>query len=651
MDEGFCIIEFFDGPHGPLSDYIHIEANGAYARHAGIPNVVGQKLREMVPDEADSWVARYGEVLRTGEPIRFEQELVATGRYLNLSAFRIEPPELKQVAVLFQDLTARRTAEVALQDLNRTLEERVKQAMAERAVLADIVEGTAAFVQVMDRDYRWLAINSASASEFEKIYGVRPEVGQSVKDVLADQPNNLADILSVWSRALAGEEFVEIAEFGDPGRARRSYEMRFGVLKDPNDQQIGAFQFVFDVTDRLREQERLVEAEEALRQAHKMEAVGQLTGGLAHDFNNLLAGISGSFEMIATRLAQGRTADVDKYLAAGQGAARRAAALTHRLLAFARRQTLSPKPMVVNSLMNDLVELVQRTVGPGIEVETVLASSLWLTMVDPNQLENAILNLCINARDAMPTGGRITIETGNRWLDQRAAKQHGLDAGQYVSICVSDSGTGIAKDVLPRVFDPFFTTKPIGEGTGLGLSMVYGFARQSNGHVRVYSELGQGTMVCIYLPRHVGREESTDASQPNFEQINVRDGETVLVIDDEPVVRMLVVDALEEHGLACLEAEDGVEGLRIIESDARIDLLITDVGLPNGLNGRQVADAARALRPDLKILFITGYAENAVLSHGHIGHGMEVLTKPFAVDTLTTRVNRLLGNDGIAGRH
>jgi len=363
MDEGFCIIEFFDGPHGPLSDYIHVEANPAYERNAGIPNVVGQKVREMVPDEADGWVELYGSVLRTGNPIRFQRELVATGRHLEVSSFRIGPASDRQVAVLFKDVTDRLRAEAAQRALHEQLEARVAAALAERE-----------------------------------------------------------------------------------------------------------------------------EAETALRQIQKMEAVGQLSGGLAHDFNNLLAGISGAFEMIATRIAQGRTGEIDKYLSAGQGATRRAAALTHRLLAFSRRQTLSPKAVVVNRLLPDFAELVHRTVGPAIEVETVAATGLWPALVDTNQLENALLNLCINARDAMPDGGKITVETGNRWLDPRAARDHALEPGQYVSICVSDTGTGIDKAIIDRVFDPFFTTKPIGQGTGLGLSMVYGFARQSNGHVRIYSE-------------------------------------------------------------------------------------------------------------------------------------------------------------------
>ncbi len=634
MDEGFCVIEFLDGPHGPLSDYVHIAANAAYAENAGIPNVVGQRLREMVPGEADSWVARYGEVLRTGQSIRFEQELVKTGRLLELAAFRVGAIENRQVAVLFKDITERRLAE-------RALEARVVEALAERRVLASVVEGTAAFVQVADRDYRWLAINRAAADEFEKIFGVRPKVGLSMLDILAGAPDHRDAVRAVWARALAGEAFTEVAEFGDPSLARRWYEMRFGILRDDSGAVTGAYQFVYDVTDRLAEQERLREAEEALRQAQKMEAVGQLTGGLAHDFNNLLAGISGAFEMIALRLAQGRHADVEKYLMAGQGATRRAAALTHRLLAFSRRQTLSPKPIVINTLLPDLVELVRRTVGPGITVEMIGADDLAPAMVDANQLENALLNLCINARDAMPHGGLLTIETTNLTLDAFAAKTLGVTRGDYVKVSVSDTGTGIDKDTLERVFDPFFTTKPLGEGTGLGLSMVYGFAKQSHGHVRIHSQVGSGTTVSIYLMQHRG-DVAIDSPAPSMTPAHARSAATVLVVDDEPTVRMLVVDALSDLGYHVLEAIDGASGLALLDATPEVDLLITDVGLPGGLNGRQVADAARTHRPGLKVMFITGYAENAVLNHGHVEPGMEVVTKPFSVDDLVTRVERMV---------
>ena len=514
IDEGFCIIEFFDGPHGPLSDYIHIEANPAYAMHAGIPNVVGQKVREMVPNEADGWVELYGDVLRSGAPIRFERELVATGRHLELAAFRVEPATRRQVAVLFQDITARKRAEAALQEINDTLEARVVAALAERKLLADIVEGTNAFVQVVDMQFRLIAINGAAVQEFERIFDVRPKVGDHLLELFQDLPEHRSAVRAVWSRALAGEEFVAVDEFGDVSRNRRFYEMRFSVLRDATGEQIGAYQFAYDVTDRLREQARLREAEEALRQSQKMEAVGQLTGGIAHDFNNLLTGIMGSLEMLQTRLRQGRFSDVDRYVAAAQGASKRAAALTHRLLAFSRRQTLDPKQTDVNRLAMGMEELVRRTVGPQITLEVVTAAGLWPALIDSPQLESALLNLCINARDAMPEGGRITIETANKWLDDRAARERDLPPGQYISLCVTDTGTGMTPDVIEHAFDPFFTTKPIGQGTGLGLSMVYGFARQSGGQVRIYSELGEGTTMCLYFPRHyVGEAEPADPDQ------------------------------------------------------------------------------------------------------------------------------------------
>jgi PAS domain S-box-containing protein len=394
-------------------------------------------------------------------------------------------------------------------------------------------------------------------------------------------------------------------------------------------------------TARREQAQALAQAEEQLRQSQKMEAVGQLTGGLAHDFNNLLAGISGSLELLKARVAQGRINDLERYLVAAQGAAKRAAALTHRLLAFSRRQTLNPRPTDVNRLVAGMQELIERTTGPEVAVEPVAGVGLWATLVDPGQLENALLNLCINARDAMPGGGKITIETANRWLDERAARERDMLPGQYVSLCVSDNGTGMAQDVVARAFDPFFTTKPIGMGTGLGLSMVYGFARQSGGQVRIYSEVGQGTMVCLYLPHYVGVADAPVGIAELSSAPRAGRGETVLVVDDEPTVRMLVAEILEELGYMAIEAADGAAGLRVLQSDARIDLLVTDVGLPGGMNGRQMADAARVARPGLRVLFITGYAENAVLSHGHLEPGMHVMTKPFAMEALASRIKEL----------
>jgi PAS domain S-box-containing protein len=642
IDEGFCIIEFFDGPHGPLSDYVHVEANPAYTANAGIPNVVGQKVREMVPDEAQGWIDLYRDVLITGKPIRFEKELEATGRWLELAAFRVEPASRRQVAVLFKDLTARKRAEQALKELNATLEQRVAAALAERRLFAEIIQSADAFVQVADRDLRWLAINEASASEFERIYGVRPKIGERMTDALAHLPDDAAAVEAIWRRALAEAPFVEVQEFGNPALARRCYEMRYYPLLDDAGERVGAFQIVYDVTDRLNEQARLKETEEALRQSQKMEAVGQLTGGIAHDFNNLLGGISGSLELLEKRISEGRLEGVQRYITAAHEGARRAASLTQRLLAFSRRQALDPEPVDANKLIAGMEELIRRTVGPSITVEVVGAGGLWPTKIDPSQLENSLLNLCINARDAMtPDGGRLTIETANKWLDDRAARERDLPPGQYISICITDTGVGMTPDIIARAFDPFFTTKPIGQGTGLGLSMVYGFVRQSNGQVRIYSEVGKGTTMCLYLPRYFGNIDEQQAPQDE-ETVNKGDGETVLVIDDEPLLRMLILDVLDENGYRALEAADGPGGLKILQSDVRIDLLITDVGLPGGMNGRQVADAARKLRPGLKVLFVTGYAENALIGHGHLEPGMQVLTKPFPVATLGQRIRDLI---------
>ncbi len=381
--------------------------------------------------------------------------------------------------------------------------------------------------------------------------------------------------------------------------------------------------------------------EEMLRQSQKMEAVGQLTGGLAHDFNNLLTGMMGNLELLQMRVARGRTDDLDRFISAAQGAGRRAASLTQRLLAFSRRQTLDPKPTDVHRLIHGMEDLLTRTVGLETAVVVADVADLWPAMIDAAQLESALLNLTINARDAMPSGGRITIEAGNKHLDQRVALQHDMDPGDYLSICVTDTGTGMEPQVIERVFEPFFTTKPIGQGTGLGLSMVYGFARQSGGQVRIYSEVGMGTTVCIYLPRYHG-EPVNDAPDGSPSGQIKAGGETVLVVDDEATIRHLIDEVLDEQGYTVIGAGDGAAGIKVLQSGARIDLLITDVGLPNGMNGRQVADAARSLRPGLKVLFITGYAENAAVGNGYLEPGMELLTKPFTIEALSMKVADIL---------
>jgi hypothetical protein len=395
-----------------------------------------------------------------------------------------------------------------------------------------------------------------------------------------------------------------------------------------------------DVTAEKSAAERLKATEEALLQSQKMEAVGQLTGGIAHDFNNLLTGIVGSLDLMQTRLNQGRTENVGRYIDAAMTSANRAAALTHRLLAFARRQPLIPKGVDANQLVVSLEDLLRRTIGETIDLTVVASDGLWTTLCDPNQLESALLNLAINARDAMPAGGKLTISSANVRIDGINADAPALSPGEYICIDVTDTGTGMSPEVAARAFDPFFTTKPIGQGTGLGLSMIYGFARQSNGHATIDSKIGRGTSVKIYLPRHSGDHVAEHAAAVAKAQ-QAATGETVLVVEDEPVVRGVILEMLEEQGYRTLEAVDGPAGLRILRTDARIDLLVTDVGLP-GMNGRQLADQAREMRPGLKILFITGYAESAAIADGFLQPGMEMITKPFDLGNLSRRVRTMV---------
>ncbi len=394
--------------------------------------------------------------------------------------------------------------------------------------------------------------------------------------------------------------------------------------------------------DRLRQESAEREsAQEALRQSQKMEAVGQLTGGIAHDFNNLLQGITGSLELVRRRLQQGRTEEVDRFIGDAVQSARRAAALTHRLLAFSRRQPLDPKPVRANPLVASMEDLLRRTLGESVTLELRLAPDLHATLCDANQLESALLNLCINARDAMPHGGSLTVVTANVDLDAPQAQGLSVAPGGYVRISVTDSGTGMPPDVASRAFDPFFTTKPLGQGTGLGLSMIYGFARQSRGQAKIESEPGRGTTVHLYLPFHLGAGAADEDEPAAVAEPHGGSGTRVLVVEDEDVVRGLIVDVLNEVGCHVIEARDGPSGLDLLMGSRQIDLLVTDIGLP-GLNGRQIADAARLQRPTLKVLFLTGYAENAAVASGFLQPGMEMMPKPFAMDALAARVRAMM---------
>jgi signal transduction histidine kinase/CheY-like chemotaxis protein len=380
--------------------------------------------------------------------------------------------------------------------------------------------------------------------------------------------------------------------------------------------------------------------EEQLRQVQKMEAVGQLTGGIAHDFNNMLAVILGGLNLLQRKLARGET-DVERFIEGAIDAAQRAATLTQRLLAFSRQQPLSPEPLIINKLVAGMSELLDRTLGEHVKVETVLAAGLWQVKADPAQLENAILNLAVNARDAMPGGGRLTIETLNAFVDDAYAREYAIEAGQYVLIAVADTGAGMAPEVIAKAFDPFFTTKGAGKGTGLGLSQVYGFVRQSGGHVKVYSELGVGTSVKIYLPRLYGEAAATEQAKRLATVHRGLRSEIILVVEDEERVRALSVEALRELGYGVVEASGPRQALRMLDEGQQVTLLFTDVVMPD-MSGRQLADRARVKRPNLKVLYTTGYTRNAIVHNGMLDPGTNLLTKPFSIEELAAKVRKIL---------
>jgi len=532
---------------------------------------------------------------------------------------------IREVAERTRMAVERRRAEEDLRALAASLEQQVAERTADRD---RVWRNSRDLLAVIGTDGMFRAVNPA----WGHILGRDPTdvVGRSLLDF-------------VWP------EDAALAQGGLDAAARRDltdFESRW-THKDGAPRWISwhtsvegevVFAYGRDITAQKAAQVELAQAQEALRQSQKMEAVGQLTGGLAHDFNNLLMGISGSLELLDMRLAQGRLEDVGRYISAAQRSTRRAANLTQRLLAFSRRQTLDPRPIEVCRLIAGMTELIERATGPDVELIVRNAPDLWPTKVDATQLESALLNLCINARDAMaPNGGRLLIETANRRFDGKVGD---LKAGHYVMISVTDTGAGMPAEVAARAFDPFFTTKPRGEGTGLGLSMVYGFVRQSGGQVLIDSREGEGTTVTLSLPRFTGELEADVAEDQA--RIDPAAGETVLVIDDEETIRGLIRDVLEEAGYAVLEAPDGPAGLEVMQSGVAVDLLITDVGLPGGVNGRQVADAARLSRPGLKTLFITGFAEKAALASDQLGPGMEIITKPFAISALAQKVREML---------
>jgi PAS domain S-box-containing protein len=521
------------------------------------------------------------------------------------------------------DITRAKLIEDELRTLNETLEMRVEERTRERDRIWQVSRDL--FVLC---DLGGVCKSANPAWERELGYVTASVAGRALADFVHRDDRAVLEV--AFLRLAAGERVdnIDVRVMCEDGSERA---ISWTCVPEGD---------AFFAAGRDMTQRNQLEAE--LRQSQKMEAVGQLTGGIAHDFNNLLTGITGGMALLRARLAQGRLDEVERYIAGAEDAANRAASLTHRLLAFSRRQTLDPKMTDGNTLVAEMQDLIQRTVGPHISVQCVLDPELWRTRCDANQLENALLNLAINARDAMPDGGTLTVATENVRMNAQSARERDMADGEYIVISVADSGSGMPAEVIARAFDPFFTTKPLGQGTGLGLSMVYGFAKQSGGQVRIRSTVGEGTNVQLYLPRHLGPAEPREVVTDSADTPRAVDGETVLVVEDEPLVSMLLTDLLEELGYTTIDAADAAAGLQVLQSDRRIDLLITDVGLPGGMNGRQLVDVARVARPDLKVLFVTGYADGGVLDDYQSTPGIQVITKPFAIPNLAAQIRAVL---------
>lgn len=522
-------------------------------------------------------------------------------------------------------------SEARLRETNEKLGQRFSEALSEKKILADIVEGTDAFVQVADLNFRWMAINRAARDEFERIFGVRPEVGQSMLEVIAHMPEHRKAVQEVWSRALAGEEFTQVGEFGDPGRDRRFYEMKFNSLCNERGERIGAYQFVYDVTDRLRDQERLTEAQARMHEMAKLETLGQLTGGVAHDFNNLLTPIVGALDMLHRRFAD--DARARRLITGALDASERAATLVQRLLSFARRQHLEARTIDVGELIRGIHDLVQRSIGPHVNVQVKIEDGLPPARIDPNQLELAILNLAVNASDAMSGGGTLAIEVQKREL---AAGEVGeLPAGPYVRLAVRDTGTGMDEATIQRAIEPFFTTKGPGEGTGLGLSMVHGLAAQSGGTLRLISRPGDGTTAEIWLPAIDGAADPLAAREADGLSQQQRSA-VVLLVDDEDLVRRATADMLREIGHEVIEASSATSALSLLEDRPDVEVIVTDYLMP-GTRGNELIDKARATRADLKAVLITGYAR-LTAEQPQVAR----LPKPFRQSDLAREIAKLL---------
>jgi PAS domain S-box-containing protein len=587
---------------------------------AGETGLYYVEFRVTHPDGSVHWIAGKGEITRDG-----------SGRAL-------------RVAGVYYDISDRKALEARMLALNEGLEARVADRARQLAATASRLEESERRFQLLIEavtDYAIFMIDPAGnvaswnpGAERIKGYTSEEIVGQhfSLFYTKSDRQQG------VPQNALATAERTGKYE-AEGARVRKdgstfTASVVINAIRDPSGRLLGFTKITRDITQKKA-------VEEQLRQAQKMEAVGQLTGGIAHDFNNLLTVIMGNLEHLE-RVSPPAQQPTQRLIAAALRGASRAAILTDRLLMFSRRHPLAPEVLSVNKLVAGMSDLLRRTIGEAILVETVLAGGLWATLADANQLENALINLAVNARDAMPDGGKLTIETANSHLDEAYARMHDeVEPGQYVGIFITDTGIGMSAETVAQAFEPFFTTKDIGQGTGLGLSQVYGFIKQSGGHVKIYSEIGEGTTVKLYLPRHRGTEDMAGEREETRELPRGR-GETVLVVEDDPDVRDYTIEIVGELGYTVLSAGDGATALRLLNSHREVSLLFTDVGLPGGMNGRQLAEQALRRHPRLKVLYTTGYARNAIVHQGRLDPGVEVVFKPFTAAALAIKMHELL---------
>lgn len=518
------------------------------------------------------------------------------------------------------DITARKRDEARLMELNDTLERRLEEHLAERKLLSDIIEEADPFIQVADFNFCWLAINRSSADEFERIYGVRPKVGMSMLDALASKPEEQARVRAVWQEALDSEGFTRVEEFGDEGLARRAYEMHFRPYHDHHGKRIGAYQFVYDVTERLQSQMRLAKAESALQQAQKMEAVGQLTGGIAHDFNNLLQAVSTKFELI--RRFPTDPERVAQWAASGTEVTKRGARLASQLLTFSRQQEPDVRPLSLKTLLEGMNDLLVTTVGPTVRV-AVECDDQWV-MADPTQLEMSLINLAANARDAMPSGGDFIVTCR-------------MSEPEHVEMRVADTGTGMPAEVVARAFEPFFTTKGVGRGSGLGLSQVYAMVQRVGGVVHIQSDGRTGTTVVLRLKRAPASTVAEVTASDTTEAVMSDENLLVLVVDDDRHVREGVAETVKTLGHRVMQAQDGEAGLRVLREN-QVDLVLVDFAMPV-MDGAAFAKLARVERPDLPLVFISGYSDADAIQEA-VGQSALLLRKPFDVSTLRQAIGK-----------